>query len=145
MLYQNWARFCSSLQLWAGSPCPVLPQRRWGYCIPVGFFWHPSQAPLAASFHTLSSKCATSSLRCPRPSDKWERGFALQSGNRRKLRKIKKIVSHTYAVCHVFKREQVSEMFWLPSQKCTALEDGVQGSHVGGQNSPHKLGGGFSE
>lgn len=46
--------------------------------------------------------------------------FWLQFGNRRKLRKIKKIVSHTYAVWHVFKREQVSEMFWLPSQKCIA-------------------------
>lgn len=62
--------------------------------------------------------------------------FWLQFGNRRKWSKIKKIVSHTYAVCHVFKREQVSQMFWVPSQKCTAQEDKVQGSHVGDRIAP---------
>lgn len=64
---------CQILQLCAGSTCPALPWRCWGYCTLVGVFWHPSQAPLAALFHMLLSKCATSSLPCSIPSNKQER------------------------------------------------------------------------
>lgn len=48
------------------------------------------------------------------------------------MRKIKKIVSHTHAVCHVLKREQGSQSLALPSPKHTAWAGESGGSRARG-------------